>query len=119
MRPTAKPVQLPRGEIVLYLSGGYIIQGTRNFVIPVGVSVDIELISSSDGSVISKSDWFFNNDEVLEVVVREDGRRVCIKSVSVGDCVALVRSLGLEIKIEVSGGSAVGFESEVLSEVLE
>jgi hypothetical protein len=102
--PRTPPV---RGEIYLYLRGGYVIKISREFTIPVGVVVDLEL---SEAESVVKSDWYFNNDEVLDFRVSNDGKKVSITSLSLGECKVLIRSINLELTITVTGSEAVGFE---------
>jgi hypothetical protein len=102
--PRTPPV---RGEIYLYLRGGYVIKISREFTMPVGVIVDLEL---SEAESVVKSDWYFNNDEVLDFRVSENGKKVSITSLSLGECKVLIRSINLELTITVTGSEAVGFE---------
>ena len=74
---------------------------------PVGVIVDLEL---SEAESVVKSVWYFNNDEVLDFRVAENGKKVSIKSLSLGECKVLIRSINLELTITVTGSEAVGFE---------
>lgn len=102
--PRKPPVS---GEIYLYLRGGYVIKISKEFTIPVGVIVDLEL---SEAESVVKSDWYFNNDEVLDFRISEDGKKVSISSLALGECKVLIRSIGLELTITVTGAEAVGFD---------
>jgi hypothetical protein len=101
--------QPTKGEVILYLRGGYVIKISKEFTIPVGVVVDLEL---SQAEQVVKQDWYFNNDEVLEFRVDDSGKKVSITSLAIGDCKVLIRSINLELTITVTGSEAVGFRVE-------
>ena len=101
--------QAARGEIILYLKGGYVIKIAKEFTLPIGSHVDLEL---SQAETVVKDDWYFNNEEVLETRVDEDGKKVAIAALSIGVSKCLIRSINLELTINVTGGEAVGFDVE-------
>jgi len=108
--PTSKLV-----SVELHIDGGYVCRGTVDFDIPSGSEVELFLVNAPDS--FNKSGWFFNNDEVLETRVNDNGKSAKIKALRPGSSIGILEGLGIRVKINVIGKEAVGFKAtEVSSE---